>query len=134
MSVLGNRRRRFTRGRWALERERFQIPDQEPPYPDTVLSIGEVVHAVREELGIGQAHWEKELLESWVELIGKRYARHVRPGRYRDGTLVLFVSHPIWLAELFRSGTDQLLRKLQQRFGRECIRAVKLQLDPDLNP
>ncbi len=133
MSTPGNRRRRFTRGRWALERERFQIPDEDPPYPDRIFSIGEVVNAVREELGIEQARWEKELLDSWVELIGKRYARHVRPGRYRNGTLVLFVSHPIWLSELFRSGTDELLQKLQQRFGRERIRAVKLQLDPDLN-
>lgn len=135
MQRLGNRQRVYGRGRWELERERHQLPDRDPPYPDRAYPIAEVVAAVREELGLEQqARWEQELLEEWVKIIGPRFARHVRPGRYRDGTLVLFVSHPVWLSELFRNGTDELLSRLQQRFGADRIRSVRLQLDPDLNP
>jgi len=117
-----------------LERERFQIAQPDPPYPDRVYRIGDVLRAVRESLGIEQKKWEQELLTDWVAIIGKKYARHVRPGRYRNGTLTLFVSHPVWLSELFREGTAEILSRLQERWGADTIRAIRLQLDPDLNP
>jgi len=42
------------------------------------------------------------------------------------------VRHPGWLSELSRYSQKQILENMQKRFGRDKIRNVRIQLDPDL--
>jgi hypothetical protein len=120
-----------TGSRWELERERFHIDRQDPPVPESVARIGDVVPLVMRQMGLDNAFREHALLSEWGALVGPQVAQHARPGRFERKILTIFVSHPAWLSELSRYGQKEILAKLQARFGADRIRNVRLQLDPD---
>lgn len=125
------KRRKYDKGRWALERERHQIDRQTPPLPDQSAEIADVIPDVMKHMGLEKKLWEHELLDQWTSVVGPQVAAHAKPGRLDRGTLVVFVSHPGWLSELERYGKKEMLKKIQQQFGEAKVRTIRLQLDPD---
>jgi predicted nucleic acid-binding Zn ribbon protein len=125
------RRKRYNRGRWAIERERggivsFTPPDSRP----TTDSISDVIPAIMKKLGLESEQWTGILEREWEELIGSTVAAHTRPGRYKNGKLIVFVDSATWLNELKRFNQGQMLKNLQARFGAKKIRSLALQPDP----
>ena len=81
--------------------------------------------------GLEARVWEQSLTSEWESLVGLPLAKHTRPGRYQYGTLYVYIDHPTWLSELSRFGQAEILLKLQERFGKDKIKKLRLQIDPD---
>jgi hypothetical protein len=116
------------------DRERFGLTwEAEPPAPGQEVELGGLVPSILKSMGLEQDLWQKQLFEEWVSLVGPQVAKNARPGQVDRGILSVYVTSSAWLNELSRFGKPQMLKKLQAQFGAHRIRAVRLQLDPDLN-
>jgi len=125
------RRLTYSRGRWAVERERHRLADAVPPGGGHEAPVAEVLNGLMKRLGINDEVWMKELESAWPEIVGAAIAAHARPGRYEKGVLSVFVDSAVWLHELKRSLHAALLAKIQKRFTAERIRSVRYLPDPD---
>lgn len=126
------RRTAFNRSRWQVYRERCHIADATPPTGGEVVPIGSVIAKLVGSLDVPTPAWFPEMIAEWTLLAGQIEARHARPGRFRDGTLTVFVDGAVWLNELKRYWAREMLDKLQRRFGRKTIAKLVLQPDPDM--
>jgi predicted nucleic acid-binding Zn ribbon protein len=125
------RGRRRRSGRWAIQRERFQIEDRAPPLAfEDATPLGDVLSRVMKKAGLSEQHWAALLEDTWDEIAGAEVARHTRPGPLHEKTLSIYVDSPVWLNELRRMGQRHLLNNLQKQFGPSKITAVRLELDP----
>lgn len=125
-----SRRRKVHRGRWEIDRERFQHPrDVLPPAPERITPIGDVVGEVLHTLRRQERFWERALMEDWPRLVGPQVSQNTRPGHYQNGTLTIFVRTAGWLMEI-RSFEPLILRTLRREFGASKIRRLRFQADP----
>jgi len=121
----------WTPGRWRVNRERLHLPDARPPKRGGPARIDAVIPNLMRKLGLHEQHWLSVLDQEWSTIVGDAVAKHTRPGRFVRHRLIVFVDSSVWLNELARYGRSQVLAKLQERFGKERIRDLSLQLDPD---
>jgi len=122
----------FSRGQWAVQRERCRIAD--PRIPRAVPEprpLGELLPDVMRHLGLEAVQWSVRLEQDWAELAGPAVAGHARPGTVRNGVLTVFVDSSVWLSELSRFGRKPLLKRLRAAYGDDAVRDVRFQLDPD---
>ncbi len=126
------RRRRESPLRWRVTRERFQLPEDEPPAGEPEGALRDVLRAIfktidrRHQPGLFDA-----ICTVWPGLAGPDISAHARPGRLDRQTLVVFVDSAAWYHDLARFERPRLLRALQQRFGAEVVRDLRLQHDPE---
>ena len=131
------RRRREDPVRWMVTRERFQLPDMEPPAAGNCLAepdvaVGEIINDIFKSIDVRrQPALLDQIRETWPELAGPGAATHARPGYLDRQTLVIFVDSAVWLDELARYERAGILARLHQRFGAEAIKALRLQADPE---
>jgi predicted nucleic acid-binding Zn ribbon protein len=131
---MSRRRRTHTGnpGRWQVMRERARLTESRPPPADCEASpIGQTIAALMKKLGLEEQHWVGVLGEEWTSLVGDAVAKHTRPGAYKQGCLTVFVDNSVWFSELSRYGHRDMLANLQRRFGRDKVRRIRLQMDPD---
>lgn len=131
------RRRKPHLGRWQVERERFQLPEECAPTraeTDAVATIGDLAAELLKGSGLEAKFWERTLIEEWHDLVGDAIARRARPGQMQRKILTVYVSNAAWLNELARYGKAELLQKLQTRFGPDRIADLRFAPDPDLQP
>ena len=121
----------FSPGAWEVQRERCQIPLEQPPPPDGAVGIGVVAEQLIKKWGLEARVWEERLLRDWPEVVGAQVAGHSRPGRMDRGTLVIFVDSSVWLSELARYIRGPLLTNVQRLCGADKVQKIRLQLDPD---
>ncbi|MEM7391169.1 MAG: DUF721 domain-containing protein, partial [Verrucomicrobiota bacterium] len=93
--------------------------------------IQDVIPGLMTSFGLESRFWEEELIEEWPALVGPVNVRHTRPGRVDRKVLHVFVTNSVLLSELSRFGKRELLLNLQKRFGRDKIRDIRFQRDPD---
>ena len=126
------RRRREDPVRWMVTRERFQLPDMEPPAAEPDVAVREIVNDIFKSIDVRrQPALLDQIREAWHELSGPGAATHARPGYLDHQTLVVFVDSAVWLNELVRYERAGILARLQQRFGAVAIKALRLQADPE---
>jgi len=125
------RKNKFNKLKWQMQRERHHIDREEPIPSEVSIGISDVIPDVMKKIGLEKPFWENELIEKWNELVGPQLAAHTRPGRLDRKILYVYVNHPGWLNELARYGQKEILKKLQDYFGANKIKNVRLQLDPD---
>lgn len=126
------RRRREDPVHWMVTRERFQLPDMEPPAAEPDVAVREIVNEIFKGIDVRrQPALLDQIREAWRELAGPGAANHARPGYLDHQTLVVFVDSSVWLDELARYERAGILARIQQRFGAEAIKALRLQADPD---
>ena len=122
----------YSRGQWAVQRERCRIADPRIPRADPdPRPLGELLPDVMRRLGLEHVQWSVRLERDWAELAGPAVALHARPGTVRDGILTVFVDSSVWLSELSRFGRRPLLARLQAAYGADDVRDVRFRLDPD---
>ena len=120
------------RGQWQVHCERCRIDRApQPPSPPTEGPIGEALPRLMKGLGLDSQHWVETLSQEWDVLVGAGVAKHTRPGRLDGCQLSVFVDSSVWLNELNRYGSKQMLENLQARFGAGRIRNIRIQLDPE---
>lgn len=126
------RRRREDPVRWMITRERFQLSDAEPPAAEPEVAVREIVNDIFKSIDVRrQPALLEQIREAWRELAGPGAATHARPGYLDRQTLVIFVDSAVWLNELVRYERAGILARLQQRFGAEAIKTLRLQADPE---
>ncbi|MCX6993394.1 MAG: DUF721 domain-containing protein [Kiritimatiellaeota bacterium] len=126
------RRRREDPVRWMVTRERFQLPDMEPPVGEPDVAVREIVNDIFKSIDVRrQPALLDQIREAWRELVGPGAATHARPGYLDRQTLVIFVDSAVWLNELVRYENVRLLGALQGRFGADHIRNLRFLNDPD---
>jgi predicted nucleic acid-binding Zn ribbon protein len=128
MRTASYKKRRPSRGQWAIQRERCQIADTAPstPFMDAT-ALSQVLSQVLRSLPKPGAHWSDTLVDEWASLVGPDVARHTKPGRVDQKCLTVFVDSSTWLNELrFRQG--RILTSLQKRFGPEHVTSIRFLL------
>ena len=126
---MARRKKRYNRGAWEVQRERFRLERHAPPADFAAESMADVLPGVVKKLGLAAPFWMENLRRDWPSLVGPDVAKRSRPGHLENKTLTIFVTHPTWLMELKRM-ERQVLDKIRQSCGREQVRAVRLALDP----
>jgi predicted nucleic acid-binding Zn ribbon protein len=129
--IMSRRPTKHDIARWNVERERFQIADRNPPAPHRDQPLTAILPEVMKKIGLEQPMWEQTLLREWPAIVGPQVAQHTRPGRLERCQLYVYVANSAWLSELKRYGEKKILAKLQERFGTQRIKGLRLQLDPD---
>ena len=115
-----------------MYRERFQLTNYDPAAKAGDRPLGQVLPEVVRKLGLSQDLWLKSLTDNWGVLMGSQVAQHSRPGKVEHNTLVVYVGHPGYLSELKRFWLKKMLANIQNKYPDKKIRAIKLQIDPEV--
>ena len=130
-----DRRRRtfpkdYTPGSWAVRREflRTSAPFPDPPFKEGE-PVSEALARVVKGLGVpGADPAALRIAREWASIAPPDVAAHAEPGPFENGTLVLLVKSPVWLAEL-RGRQRALLTTLNSALspdGPPPVRALRL--------
>src|SRR5207249_9848320 len=95
---------------------------------DRTLSVRDVLAQLAPKLGLEARLREEEIIAAWVEIVGDFFAKHSRPVRLYQGTLVVNVLQPTVLYELDRQWKSVVLAKLKTRFGSKIIKDLRFRL------
>lgn len=127
------RKTKFNAGAWRVQQERAQIDiDSPPPLPPFVVgTLGQAIPELMKELGTADLYLRDEIVREWAGMLGPALAKNTRPGPVERGSLTVFVTNSMWLSELKRYSAKLLMQKLQNKFGADRIRSLRIQLDPE---
>jgi predicted nucleic acid-binding Zn ribbon protein len=132
LSEKNRKRRRFSPGEWAIQRERFQIGPELPPHLQSdAVPLDEIVDQLLDHWGLDSAHWIDQLAHTWETVAGKQVAAHARPGHLDQDILTIYVNGSVWLHELKRYAAGTLLKNIQKAMGTGKVRKLNFVLDPD---
>ena len=95
--------------------------------PTAVGTLNKLVPGVMQRLGLEQRLWESQIYQRWPEIVGEFNARICQPVSLQKGRLVVAVAHSAYLQEL-RPHKALLLRQLQDRLGKNCVRDIILRV------
>src|ERR1700730_2246644 len=96
--------------------------------PDRGVHIKEILTELAPKLGIASRLRAEEVIAAWGQVVGDFFARHSRPSKLYQGTLIINVLQPTILYELDRQWKSLILSKLKQRFGGKVIKEVRFRL------
>jgi hypothetical protein len=132
MSDEPRTRHGYSKGRWMIERERCQIEEWKEPPPDSGgVDLASGVAAVLKRMGLANASWSAGIADEWPALVGRQVSQHTRPGALQGAELRVYADSSVWLSELQRYGMQTMLKNIQERFGANRVRKLRLQMDPD---
>jgi len=89
------------------------------------VTVGDTARDVLKKLGVREALDESSIQAAWRELVGDFLASQASPGRFKDGLLLIRVTHSSVLYEMDRVWKPRILEKLKARFPQAKIRALK---------
>lgn len=92
---------------------------------DRCVTAAEALKKLLPRLGLTERLNEQEVQAAWLELVGEFLATHSSPASLKDGVLVVQVLQPTVRYELDRSWKAEVLKKLQDRFGKKAIKEVR---------
>ena len=126
-----DRRNRYlhrTRGQWQVHCERYGLgPDAIPPYPSAPAQpLSDIIPAALESLHLKEAADLRAVQNAWPDIAGAPLCRLTEPIKLEKGTLTLRLDHPMLLMELRGPLQQELLRRLQSRFGPKAVTTLRL--------
>lgn len=98
-----------------------------PDDPHRGTSLGALMPTVLKRLGLEQRLYESQLFERWAEIVGPALAEYTRPASLRKGKLVVLVPHSAHI-QSFRPILPEMLKQIQARLGRTCVREIQLRV------
>ena len=102
---------------------------EEPPQKkDRCLPVGDVLQRLLPRLGLGERLGEEEVREAWSGIVGGFLASHATPVGLIGGVLSVQVLQPSVRYELERNWKSRILEKLQDRFGKKCVREIRFRI------
>ena len=126
-----NRRKPYNKGRWQVDRERFQIADFQPPNPAAdAVPLGAFVNDVLKGMKLSAHAQVAQIAAAWPEIVGPQLAPNTRPAHLENKLLTVHVSHPGWLFELRGAPQAEILARLQTRCGANEIQRLRFAVDP----
>jgi len=98
----------------------------EPPSRDrNVRAAAQLVEQLMADWKLTDQLAEQDILRGWREAVGEFVAAHSNPVRLRKGELTIRALQPSVRYDLERNLKGELLRRLQQQFGRDKIRQLR---------
>ena len=74
--------------------------------------------------------WQEELAQVWSKVVPPAYATVLRPGKWEQGVLYLFVSNSARLFEIQRFHLKGIEAGLRKHFDATRLKQVRLMIDP----
>ena len=96
---------------------------------DGGVPFGKLLEAMLKSMKLDDQLSMGRIEGEWPTIMGPAVAAHTRPGRLVAGELAVYVDSSVWLSELYRSRA-RMLANLQKSYGKDRIRALRLQIDP----
>ena len=84
-------------------------------------SAAAIMPKVLQELGLDRRRAEAEVLRVWNNLIDPNIVSHAQPSGLHKGTLFVTVDNCVWLSEIVRFRSKEILERLQHSFGPDLI-------------
>lgn len=126
------RKSKFSREQWAVQRERFQLDgDTVPPTTENISSLKKPVQDLLASLGLRNDSIQLQLMDRWSAIAGQPLCRHIRPGPLQNGSLTVYVTNSVMLAELRTRHSGTLLKNIQAALGADAVKKLFFQIDPD---
>jgi len=123
-------RSKFDQTKWKLEKERFHLSDPAPPHPEPDLSLRGAITRLFKNLDGQTGSILQKISAKWKNMAGENVAAHSRPGRLNENILYVYVDSSVWLAEITRFHSDDILRKIQRQIGPATVKRVRFQVNP----
>jgi len=132
MNYHRRRKSQLSRDQWKVERERFQIgDDQLVPTEEHITSIKEPLDKLVKSLGINLESTQQRLMEHWETIAGPTLCKHIRPGPIENNALTVYCTNSVMLSELSRFQGKTLLKNIQSAIGNKDVKKLYFQIDPD---
>lgn len=80
------------------------------------------------DLGLNERMIEDQLIQAWETVVGPANASQSRPVQLQRGLLIIAVMQPALMYELERFHKTEILRRLQERFGKAAIRGIRFRV------
>lgn len=123
-------KRRYDNSQWMLARERLRLRDPKPPSPEPDLSLRSAITLLFKNLDGQTGSILQKLSDKWKIIAGENVAAHSCPGRLAGNILYVYVDSSVWLAEITRFHSDNILRKIQSEVGSGAVKGVRFQVNP----
>ena len=91
-------------------------------------TLGDVMPAVLDKLGLDRRRAEAEIVRVWNNLIDPNLTAHAQPTGLNKGTLFVTVDSSVWLSEIVRYRRKEILDRLQHSFGRDLIARISFRV------
>lgn len=132
MSGRGSRR---GGGGWSDARRRalsawrgVDVTSMEQARRPTARSAADVMAKALAEINLDQKRADVEILTVWKDLMDPEVVAHAKPANLHKGTLFVDVDSSVWLDEIVRYRQRDILRNLQNSFGRQKIRKISFRI------
>ncbi len=110
------------------EWRRVDLHGAEKAWKDRARGAGQLVRGVLEKLRLEQRQAETEIVKVWNRLQDPNVAAHAQPVGLKHGTLFVVVDSNVWLAELVRYRSGEILQRMQSAFGSQLIRKLSFRM------
>ena len=88
---------------------------------DRARRLSDLVPGVLQRIGLDNRRVEAEITKVWNHALDSAMVAHAQPVNLNRGTLFIQVDNSVWLDELVRYRRRDILRCLQNSFGRDLI-------------
>ena len=102
-----------------IYRPRKRRPDAYP--------IGTIIDSVLGKYRPGTSEAFIRIWKLWDEVVGSAIAAQARPAAFKNGELLVYTTHSVWLQQLQFLRQD-ILRKLNARCGDPLVRELKFKI------
>ncbi len=110
-----------SRNRVLAQWRRQDLRDAEEQYRPTEKSAETVFTQLLKSIRLDQRRSEGEIISAWNKLVSPSITEHAQPVELRRKTLVVEVDSPVWMDEIKRFHSREILQKLQTSFGKARI-------------
>lgn len=94
----------------------------------TTRPASKILVNVLRDLRMDQRQSETEVIRVWNHLIDPTLVAHAQPVGIRKGTLFVNVDNSVWLSEIVRYRSKEILERLQLSFGKDFIARISYRL------
>jgi predicted nucleic acid-binding Zn ribbon protein len=91
-------------------------------------AVGDILQKLMPKLGLAERLGEEQVKQAWSGIVGDFLASHAAPVGLSGGVLSIQVLQPSVRYELERNWKNEILAKLQARFGKKAIREIKFRI------
>jgi predicted nucleic acid-binding Zn ribbon protein len=89
-----------------------------------VRPLSQLMPHVLKGLGLDQRRANAEILRVWNQSVDPVVTAHAQPTGLRRGTLFVTVDSNVWLSEIVRYRSREILERLQHSFGKDLIARI----------
>jgi predicted nucleic acid-binding Zn ribbon protein len=91
---------------------------------NSVKSASDLMPSVLDKMGLDQKQAQAEILRVWKHSIDPVITARAQPVGLRNGTLFVNVESSVWLSEIVRYRSREILDRLQNSFGKDLIARI----------